>query len=1060
MRAEDVTRLVGGPPAAPAAGAGQRLRDELAALEERARRARKADGEPASRKAAVREVRRRTGAILHDQRIASWLHPDPARRRVPGDSDRVWDLIEIWSEWARVRPNRQRWNDLVEAAHDERRPVATAAAPPGRPLSRVADPFALGVHQAVEVSGHGGLPELPPYLPREHDRRLGEVARRAAGGRSGLAVLVGESSVGKTRACWECLRALPASWRLWAPESAEALLAELDAVAPRTVVWLNESQRFLLKSDHVAGRLRELLHDPDRAPVLVLGTLWPQHWDTLTTPPPQPEAEDPYERSRRLLIGGAIRVRPAFSTAELSAVRAAADAGPQLRQALDGAERGRITQYLAGVPVLMERYDNAPAAARALIHAAMDARRLGAGVALPLGLLRDAAPGYLTDQEWNEAGDDWLERALVYTSAPCRGVAGPLTLNRPRPDEPAGTPSCRLADYLEQHGRQSRRFAVPPEAFWRAAARHVTSADDLHALATAALERLRYRQAALIAGRAASAGRFDALYRVALELETGGNRDGAERLYRIGAEAGDPSGFYGLAMLREEEGDQAEAQRIVLAAGDELVEWYVEAHWRFGNTAHAERFAVRAYGLGHRRGLWAVAARIPIGDREGQRRLYQVAADAGETDALALLAAVTDDPAEAERLYRAAADAGVVAAMWEMAWRSDAECEHYVTQALAAGDYLIPPHAHAESLVIRREQAGDRQGAERLNAVLAAAGLSALDRIAELRMDAGDDAAVMPLAPELAAGGFTGPLGRLALRRADAGDAPGAERVALLARDAGDVRPLRTLARRAGSGREAERLCLLAGDHAGLRAIARWHERRGDPGEAARVHQAGADAGDLLALQALARLREAAGHPDEAERLAARAAAMGDPRALRTLAWMRERRGDGRAAERLAAEAAARGSTAALRSLAVLRERAGDHAAAESLAHRAARHGDGHALAVLARLRRRAGAREQAVRLAESAAAAKPAAPTPRRAVAEPAPRRKVALPPRDPFADEVNSLLDLAWRSPEAEAEELIRRAADAGHGHPLLRLAAEQGWDLLPRYGLDADGRTAEPW
>jgi hypothetical protein len=56
------------------------------------------------------------------------------------------------------------------------------------------------------------------------------------------------------------------------------------------VVWLNEAQFYLQAADgglgeRVAAGLRELLRDPARAPVLVLATLWPQYWDTLTARP-------------------------------------------------------------------------------------------------------------------------------------------------------------------------------------------------------------------------------------------------------------------------------------------------------------------------------------------------------------------------------------------------------------------------------------------------------------------------------------------------------------------------------------------------------------------------------------------------------------------------------------------------------------------------------------------------------------------------------------------------------------------------------------------------------
>jgi len=91
----------------------------------------------------------------------------------------------------------------------------------GRLLAEVRDPFALEVHRPVQPEDpQPGLPELPAYVPREHDQILAQVVRTAADGRSGIAVLVGGSSTGKTRACWEALGLLrdrPEPWRLWQP---------------------------------------------------------------------------------------------------------------------------------------------------------------------------------------------------------------------------------------------------------------------------------------------------------------------------------------------------------------------------------------------------------------------------------------------------------------------------------------------------------------------------------------------------------------------------------------------------------------------------------------------------------------------------------------------------------------------------------------------------------------------------------------------------------------------------------------------------------------------------
>ena len=405
--------------------------------------------------------------------------------------------------------------------------------PPGAgwPLGEVTDPFALEVHRPVRPEGAApGLPVLPAYVPREHDEVLGRVVRAAAEGRSGIAVLVGGSSTGKTRACWEALHLLrdqPGRWRLWHPidpTRPDAALRELPGIGPRTVVWLNEAQFYLDVADgglgeQVAAGLRELLRDPARAPVLVLTTLWPQFWDGLTARPA--DGADPHAQARELLADHYITVPAAFTHAQLQRLSQAGDA--RLAQAAAGAQDGQVIQFLAGAPELLARYRNAPPGAAALLHAAMDARRLGMGPALSQAFLAAAAPGYLTDAEWDTLGEDWLEQALEYTAVPCKGVRGPLTLIRSRPasarapgpgspdsnelaNGPAGIPDVplyRLADYLDQHGRAHRKTQIPPASFWAAAAGHAFPGDQT-ALGWAAHARGLYRDAAQLHKNAAA----------------------------------------------------------------------------------------------------------------------------------------------------------------------------------------------------------------------------------------------------------------------------------------------------------------------------------------------------------------------------------------------------------------------------------------------------------------------------------------------------------------------------------------------------------------------------
>jgi hypothetical protein len=270
---------------------------------------------------------------------------------------------------------------------------------------------------------------------------------------------------------------------------------------------LDEAQLYLDTPDdtgeRVAAGLRELLRDPDRRPVLVVATLWPGHWDTLTT-----RAEpDSYAQARELLSGHNIDVPERFSADALSALAQAAGTDPRLADAAARAADGQITQYLAGAPVLLDRYQHAPSAARALIQVAMDARRLGCGPHLPLALLEAAAPGYLADTEWDQLDDDWLNQALTSTATPRNGIPGPLTRIRPRDPSPLpdgappgtghdGAPLYRLADYLDQHGRRHRHALIPPPSFWAAAPRAQPA--DLTTLGDAAYDRGLPRAAAQI----------------------------------------------------------------------------------------------------------------------------------------------------------------------------------------------------------------------------------------------------------------------------------------------------------------------------------------------------------------------------------------------------------------------------------------------------------------------------------------------------------------------------------------------------------------------------------
>jgi transcriptional regulator with XRE-family HTH domain len=232
---------------------------------------------------------------------------------------------------------RRRHTDLE---HDLEAGVRLPRESAGWALAQVTDPFALEVHRPVQLDRpQPDLPALTPYVAREHDRELERAVTAAARGSTGIAVLVGGSSTGKTRACWEALRRLrerPERWRLWHPidpSRPEAALRELGSIGRRTVVWLNDAQFYLDApsselGEKIAAGLRELLRDPARAPVLVLATLWPQYWDALTAQPPGGQP-DPHAQARELLAGHDISVPGAFTPAQVEELTRTADPRPR-----------------------------------------------------------------------------------------------------------------------------------------------------------------------------------------------------------------------------------------------------------------------------------------------------------------------------------------------------------------------------------------------------------------------------------------------------------------------------------------------------------------------------------------------------------------------------------------------------------------------------------------------------------------------------------------------------------------------------------------------------------
>ena len=554
----------------------------------------------------------------------------------------------------------------------------------GMPVSEV-DPRRLGVHAAISVPE---VPDevLPEYVPRDTDAAVHGVRAKAAAAadRGGFVLLIGGSSVGKTRCAFEAVRALLPDWWLVHPAGPGEVAALALAPPVRTVVWLDELQRYL-DGEHglTGGMVRALLNAA--GPVVIIGTLWPDRYDAYTALPESGEA-DPHAREREVLdLAVVMRIAPDFSPEEQGRARAAAARDRRLAVALGAAGYG-LTQTLAAAPQLVARWQDAQTAspyAWAVLTAALDAARLGARAPLSADLLRAAAPDYCTSAQQAEAPENWFEQALAYATTKLHGAAAALSPAGAGMGQVAG---YTVADYLVQHATQERRSASVPASTWDAALSHIRDPADTTRLADSARDRLLYRHAIPLYRHAADAGDRYAARRLAGLLEQRGDLDEAEQFLRAAASAGDGDAARRLAELLEQRGDLDGAEQILRAAAD------------------ADDVAAPVY----------VAMLLERrGDLDGLRAL----ADAGDTVAtwqLADLLAGRGDLDEAEQILRAAADAGGLVAARKLAelleQRGDLDGAEQILRARAgAGDGDA-----ARRLAELLEQRGDLDGAEQI----------------------------------------------------------------------------------------------------------------------------------------------------------------------------------------------------------------------------------------------------------------------------------------------------------------------------------------------------------
>jgi hypothetical protein len=683
--------------------------------------------------------------------------------------------------------------ERVGTAH-LRRPAGAVRVRDGRPRL-------LGVHASIRVDGSVG--ELPAYVPRDLDADL-RTAIIGAAEHGGFVLLVGGSSVGKTRALFEAIRVALPDWWLIHPDSAEpeATRALAAAPTPRTVAWLDELQHYLTGGDGLsAGRARSLI----TGGIVLAATLWPEEYTRRSTMP-IPGQPDPHADERQLLgLARVIRVPEVFSAAERCRAEALAS-DRRIRVALDTPDAG-FTQVLAAGPELVSRWEHADPYSKAVITAALDARRVGAYGPLTRDLLEISAPAYLTPTQQASAPSDWLGCALAYATTTVHGAAACLT---PVPAGMGVIGGYTTADYLHQHALCTRRTTPLPGTVWQAIVGFHHPEDTLR-VADNAIRRGRVAEAESLYRQAASAGDAAAASRLAELLSEQGRIDDALTLLQEQANAGDRNALYALSRLL-----------LRLECVDDAAEALVRQHADVGDMYAANQLASLLWRHGR---VDELRQRADAGDDSAALRLASLLAEQGNIDelrqradagngaALYLLTMLLTEQGRADdatALLRQRADAGHIYAAQLLAEQGCVdEATMFFRRYADAGDTFA---AHCLGRLLAREgrvgeatamfrrcaDVGDTSAAHSLVALLAEQCL--FDELRQ-RADAGDTSASHRLAELLAAQGLIDEL----RQRADAGETSAAQSLAGLLAAQGRVDELRDRAD-AGDTSAAHRL--------------------------------------------------------------------------------------------------------------------------------------------------------------------------------------------------------------------------------------------------------------
>lgn len=338
-------------------------------------------------------------------------------------------------------------------------------------VRELTDPVLAGVHPAaVAIAPVPG--RVPPFVRRDRSDQL-EAALRAGSS----VLLVGDSAAGKSRAAFEAMRACLPEYVFIRPAGRAAVPVMLEAARRerRSVLWLDDLERYLGAGGLTAGQLAALLADGKRQ-VVVLATMRAQErarFSPRNSLGSDPGAAEVARSGLEVLeMATEIRLERTWTPPELDRARQLAG-DERISAALKHADRFGLAEFIAAGPQLLADWRDgwAPGThprGAAVVATAVDALRAGYRGPLPGSLLRELHEHYLRARGGAALRPEGWEEALGWATEPLQATSSLLSRDEEGRYEAFG--------YLPDAVDSSPDPVPVPDVTWRT----LIGAADLH----------------------------------------------------------------------------------------------------------------------------------------------------------------------------------------------------------------------------------------------------------------------------------------------------------------------------------------------------------------------------------------------------------------------------------------------------------------------------------------------------------------------------------------------------------------------------------------------------